>query len=117
MATKKICYASVSSHFEAVHCWPDAPNAQSFLRNPHRHMFEVEVNIQVFHNDREIEYLAFKDCLTVLLLTMPKPRTFSCEQYSDQIAEILNTQYKKRHVLISVREDGKEGSITSYDLD
>jgi hypothetical protein len=32
----------------------------SFLGYPHRHIFHFKVAIQVFHNDRDIEFIQFK---------------------------------------------------------
>ena len=32
----------------------------SFLANPHRHIFHFRVGIDVFHNDRDIEFIQFK---------------------------------------------------------
>ena len=32
----------------------------SFLATPHRHIFHFEVSIEVFHNDRDIEFIQFK---------------------------------------------------------
>ena len=32
----------------------------SFLATPHRHIFHFEVTIEVFHNDRDIEFIQFK---------------------------------------------------------
>ena len=47
---------------EGLHRWPDAhkyPGIE-FLANEHRHMFHFRVEIQVFHDDREIEFILFK---------------------------------------------------------
>ena len=35
----------------------------SFLGYPHRHTFHFKVQIQVTHNDRDIEFIQFKRCL------------------------------------------------------
>ena len=32
----------------------------SFLANPHRHIFHFRIGIDVFHNDRDIEFIQFK---------------------------------------------------------
>ena len=36
--------------------WDDV----SFLGIPHRHIFHFRVRIEVFHNDRDIEFIQFK---------------------------------------------------------
>jgi hypothetical protein len=43
------------------HCWPDAPIFYSYLRTLHRHLFHVRVEIEVTEDDREIEFINFKD--------------------------------------------------------
>ena len=65
---------------EGLHKWPDAidhPGVE-FLANEHRHMFHFRVDLQVFHDDREVEFILFKRELeglyTCLLYTSPSPR-------------------------------------------
>ena len=58
---------------EGIHKYPGAdtdPNLAtgdeydvSFLGYPHRHIFHFKVAIQVFHNDRDIEFIQFKHWL------------------------------------------------------
>jgi hypothetical protein len=55
---------------EGIHKYPAAatdPNLctageydVSFLASPHRHIFHFRVWIDVFHNDRDIEFIQFK---------------------------------------------------------
>ena len=45
---------------EGIHKYPDAPEGVEFLKYPHRHMFKFRVAIQVFHDDRELEFILFK---------------------------------------------------------
>jgi hypothetical protein len=55
---------------EGIHLYPAAatdPKLKtddeydvSFLGTPHRHIFHFTVAIQVFHNDRDIEFIQFK---------------------------------------------------------
>ena len=46
--------------FEAGHCWPDAPEAVSFLCNTHRHVFHIRFECPVTHSDRDIEFIMEK---------------------------------------------------------
>ena len=41
---------------EGIHKYPNAPDGVEFLQYPHRHMFHFRVEIDVFHNDRDIEF-------------------------------------------------------------
>ena len=55
---------------EGIHCYPAAATDLqlatgdkydvSFLASPHRHIFHFRVSIDVFHNDRDIEFIQFK---------------------------------------------------------
>ncbi len=50
---------------EGIHCYPAAASEPSladvsFLGSPHRHIFHFRVDIEIFHNDRDIEFIQFK---------------------------------------------------------
>ena len=50
---------------EGIHKYPQAltdPKLKEveFLGYPHRHMFHFKVKIQVFHDDRDLEFILFK---------------------------------------------------------
>ena len=55
---------------EGMHCYPaaaDDPKLKtndeydvSFLAHPHRHIFKFRVDIEVFTDDRDIEFIQFK---------------------------------------------------------
>ena len=51
--------------------WDDV----SFLGYPHRHIFHFKVWIEVFHNDRDIEFIQFKRWLERLYDMHPGPWT------------------------------------------
>ena len=66
----------VSFQKEGIHCYPAAATDPalatgdeydvSFLGTPHRHIFHFRVSIDVFHNDRDIEFIQFKRWLISL---------------------------------------------------
>ena len=47
---------------EGLHKWPDATQHPGieFLANEHRHMFHFRVDLEVWHDDREVEFILFK---------------------------------------------------------
>ena len=47
----------VTTQFEGVHRYKDAPDEVSFLRDYHRHIFKVKLAIEVMHNERDIEFI------------------------------------------------------------
>ena len=87
----------------------------SFLATPHRHIFHFEVSIEVFHNDRDIEFIQFKRWLEkqyyqgILELNYK-----SCEMISDDLYEVIATRYPDRNIIISVSEDNENGATISY---
>ena len=107
--------ARIKGQFEAEHKWDKAPEDVAFLRNLHRHMFFVEVHIELFHEDRELEFYRVKRQLKTILDEIVKPSHFSCEMYSDQIHRHLTAKYPNRKMTIGVYEDDLEGSVSCYE--
>lgn len=57
LSTEVYCSLQV----EATHCWPDCPfDAVDYLRDPHRHVFHIKAYAQVYHDDRDIEFIMLK---------------------------------------------------------
>ena len=87
----------------------------SFLATPHRHIFHFDVAIEVFHNDRDIEFIQFKRWLEnqysqgILQLDYK-----SCEMISDDLYEVIATRYPDRSVAIQVSEDNENGATIVY---
>jgi hypothetical protein len=87
----------------------------SFLGYPHRHIFHFTVAIQVFHNDRDIEFIQFKRWLEnsfrdgVMQLDHK-----SCEMISDELYHYIANRYPDRDIEITVSEDGENGATIYY---
>ena len=87
----------------------------SFLGYPHRHIFHFKVAIQVFHNDRDIEFIQFKRWLEnsfrdgVMQLDHK-----SCEMISDELYMYIANRYPDRDIEITVSEDGENGATIYY---
>lgn len=87
----------------------------SFLGSPHRHIFHFTVSIQVFHNDRDIEFIQFKRWLENLYAGGTLELNFkSCEMISDDLYEVIASRYPQRDIEITVSEDGENGATISY---
>ena len=110
---------------EGIHRYPAAatdPNLctageydVSFLANPHRHIFHFNVSIEVFHNDRDIEFIQFKRWLESLYNKDILELDFkSCEMISDDLYEQIASRYPDRNIEITVSEDGENGSTIFY---
>lgn len=89
----------------------------SFLSYPHRHIFHFKVGIQVFHNDRDIEFIQFKRWLENLYKEKVLDLNHkSCEMISDDLFERISTRYPDRYIEISVSEDNENGCVVQYNL-
>ena len=114
---------------EGIHCYPAAATDPklntageydvAFLASPHRHIFHFRVWIDVWHNDRDIEFIQFKRWLeslyncsnTVLALDWK-----SCEMIADDLYTQIAGRYPERAVWIEVAEDGENGCLIKYEL-
>ena len=87
----------------------------SFLGYPHKHTFHFKVQIQVTHNDRDIEFIQFKRWLENLykedLLQLDYK---SCEMIADDLYLQINNKYPGRFVVINVAEDNENGCQIEY---
>ena len=87
----------------------------SFLGYPHRHIFHFKVGIEVFHDDRDIEFIQFKRWLEKLYSDKTLQLNFkSCEMISDDLYAEIIKRYPNRDVEIEVSEDGENGSHAYY---
>jgi hypothetical protein len=91
--------------------WDDV----SFLGYPHRHIFHFKVQIEVFHDDRDIEFIQFKRWMERLYSDKTLVLDYkSCEMISDDLYDKIITKYPNRDVTIDVSEDGENGSTVFY---
>ena len=110
---------------EGVHMYPGADTDPKlatgdwddvgFLGIPHRHIFHFRVGIEVFHNDRDIEFIQFKRWLQRLyeggVLELNHK---SCEMIADGLYLKIADRYPDRAVTIEVSEDGENGCTITY---
>ena len=122
-AAKRIVFVTFQK--EGIHLYPAAATDPalktgdqydvSFLGTPHRHIFHFNVAIQVFHNDRDIEFIQFKRWLENQYSQSILDLNFkSCEMISDDLYEVIASRYPGRDIEITVSEDGENGATISY---
>ena len=88
----------------------------SFLGVLHRHIFHFRVWIDVFHNDRDIEFIQFKRWLENLYRDGTLALDYkSCEMISDDLYDQIAAKYPGRAVWIEVAEDGENGALIEYE--
>jgi hypothetical protein len=125
MSTANIQSIWVTFRKEGIHLYSAAltdPNLKtgdqydvSFLGYPHRHIFHFKVRIEVFHDDRDIEFIQFKRWLENLYNQGTLELNHrSCEMISDDLYQQIRTKFPGRFVEIEVSEDGENGSLIYY---
>lgn len=98
-----------------IHCYPKAPREVEFLRDAHRHTLFIVCTIEVFHDDRELEFYMVQDYIDNVINTDRFLISTSCEQYADRLKELLMHQYGyKRKIIVKVFEDNINGAIIEY---
>ena len=88
----------------------------SFLGHPHRHIFHFRVWIDVFHDDRDIEFIQFKRWLENLYKDAILALDYkSCEMIADDLYTHISARHPNRAVWIEVSEDGENGCLIRYE--
>lgn len=99
------------------HRYPDAPEQVSFLRNNHRHIFQIAVSYKVKGLDREKEiFIQQKQVEDYLYESYGNPCQFkamSCEMIAK---DILEFSLEDGAVQVIVLEDGKGGAIAQSEI-
>lgn len=93
-------YVICAVDVEGFHRWPDAPMEVSYLRDRHRHIFQIRIEFEVSHGDREIEINLQQSQVKRYLLGRYSPADFyrgmegacdfgamSCEQIAEELLE------------------------------
>lgn len=124
-STQQRSFIWVTFQKEGIHRYPDAatnPNLAtgdwldvSFLASPHRHIFHFKVEIEVYHDDRDIEFIQFKRILeneyNKGILSVDHK---SCEMIANDLYQFIHSNYPDREVTIEVSEDGENGCRMNY---
>lgn len=105
---KRDTYIWVTASFVAFHRWVKAPEQVAFLRDYHRHVFNVKVHVPVTHDDRDVEFFMFKKELEAFLtLHFAGGRhDMSCEMFADRILDEFPGAQSAQ-----VDEDGENGAL------
>ena len=91
----------------ALHCWPNAPDNRGYLRNPHRHLFNIEAECEVTNDRREIEFHNLQESVRqrfCLLRDVGTMNEWSCERIARELGAALAELYRRRFT-VSVWED------------
>jgi len=96
----------IQTSFEGFHRWKDAPEKVAFLRNYHRHIFDVKLGIEAVHDDRAVEFFLLKGDVDEFINENYQGRYFeySCEQIAKRLLTKFNADF------VEVSEDGENGA-------
>ncbi len=105
---------------EGIHKYPQAATDPklatgdwldvSFLGTPHRHIFHFRVEMEVFHDDRDVEFIQAKRIMerwyadSILQLDYK-----SCEMMAKELHKMCTLAWPERDYVIEVSEDGENG--------
>lgn len=115
-------YIKCKITFPGFHQWKKAPEAVSFLRDIHRHLFTLTVTRRVTHTDRDVEFFLYQQVLrdTLRDLFVEGPAGFMLGQHScEEVARLVWLELFKTDKCVlgaEVSEDGENvGGVTITD--
>ena len=100
---------------EGIHRYPAAATDPmladvSFLGHPHRHMFHFRVELEVKHDDRDVEFILFKRELESLYSSGTLELNHrSCEMIARSLVDYVSLTYPNRSINVEVSEDLENG--------
>lgn len=101
-------YIVIKTQFSATHYWPECPlESVNYLKYPHRHVFHVTIKKQVHHDDRQIEFIDFKNRINEFIYSNWQNqflKKMSCEMIAKKLIEVFEADF------VSVFEDNENGA-------
>ena len=105
---------------EGIHRYPEAaidPTLKtgdwldvSFLANPHRHIFHFRVELEVYHDNRDVEFIQMKRIIESWYSNGTLTLDYkSCEMLATDLHQKVSDMWPDRDVQIEVSEDGENG--------
>jgi len=118
-------YIWVTFRKEGIHRYPAAgtdPKLKtgdwldvSFLADPHRHIFHFRVEMEVFHDDRDVEFIQAKRIMERWYSDGTLQLDFkSCEMMARDLYAKCIEMWPARDFTIEVSEDGENGCRMSW---
>ncbi len=112
-------YVWVTFQKAGYHVYPAAASEPiladvSYLGNRHRHLFKFRIQLEIFHNDREVEFHQLLNFCEAQLGSRIELNSKSVEMLADDFYDILAVRYPGREISIEVSEDGENGCRIDY---
>ena len=118
---------TVNFDLNGVHNWGNCDiDTVNFLKYIHHHNFNFIIEVQVFHNDRELEFIKVQsEVMNFLCNRYPNYKNLvaldfsgqSCEMLATEILDFILSKYGTRTCKISVGEDGKYFGNIYYNVE
>lgn len=106
--------ALVTFAVPGFHRWAEAPDHRDYLRSRHRHLFHVRVELELFHDDREVEFHDLRD-FAIELFGGGELGTASCEMIARELLQEITRRFgQDRRALVEVWEDGECGARVTW---
>lgn len=87
----------------------------SFLGVPHRHIFHFRVEMEVFHDDRDVEFIQAKRTMERWYADGTLQLDYkSCEMMARDLHDKCYATWPDRDYVIEVSEDGENGCRTYF---
>jgi hypothetical protein len=97
--------AGIDSNLESV----------DYLQHTHRHKFHFKVKMEVFHNDRDLEFIMVQEYCESLYGNKTLIVDYrSVEMIAEDLYNILKEKYPNRDMIIDVSEDGENGCSIEF---
>ena len=113
-------YVIVTNNFRGYHRYAGAPSNVGFLKDLHRHVFNVRTTVEVCHNERDIEFFQLQREIEHYVTTYYN-KTWgeyidgiyigSCESLAEAILVHIHERFPNRRVRVEVWEDNENGAI------
>lgn len=114
---KETLWAVVTTRAEGFHQYADAPAEVEFLRHMHRHEFHYRLELEQFHDGRDVEFILLKRWLNRVVAAVgcrAGASGDSCETKAIRIHDALELDFPGRRHRISVFEDGENGALVEF---
>lgn len=109
-------YVVVKLQVEGLHNFPNAPEIfpkVGFLAFPHRHIFHIEAKKEVYHDDRDVEFILFKREIQDYLTSKYYDDDTDCLDFGPMSCEMIAKEVLTNFECTSVTvwEDLENGAI------
>lgn len=89
----------------------------SFLATPHRHIFHFRVEMEVFHDNRDVEFIQAKRIMEKWLMDGTLQLDYkSCEMMARDLYQKCISTWPARDYVIEVSEDGENGCRLYFEV-